>query len=479
MAKPKLEIIVLFQNLGEQHRYYMRSPAPPLSGVLLAGLTPDIVDVSLRHEMIRPVDYDTDADFIALSFMDYCSPHAIEVARRFRALGKKVVAGGRYASTFPDRLAGHFDSVIEGEAERVWPQVVRDLVANRLRQRYRAPFAPDLDDIPPPRYDLVEPQYAIPLVTEATRGCPFRCSYCQLNIAPKPFRRRPIPDVIRDLTATEGLPYHKRRLAMVYDNNVGGDLKHAKALLREIAKLEMWAVGLQFTMNCLEDEEFVDLMVEARVAMAFLGMESLAEASLLGVNKGHNVVHRYEEQFRRLRERGILIFAGFMVGLPEDTPDYYRTVNAALDRVDPSAILSSIAIPIPGTPLHAEVAGSGRIVDHDLSHYEGDHLVFRPETVTPDEVLEAYERIPAAFYAWPRVARRWFRLMRDFWTSPHGRRRLVRSPLLTMILLQLTWFQRYHLEHKVRPVLAGERAKWASLAVEEVTLVRQAVAGCN
>jgi radical SAM superfamily enzyme YgiQ (UPF0313 family) len=474
MPKPKLEIIVLFQNLGEQHRYYMRSPAPPLSGVLLAGLTPDIVDVSLRHEMIRPVDYDTDADFIALSFMDYCAPHAIEVARRFRALGKRVVAGGRYASTFPDRLAGHFDSVIEGEAERVWPQVVRDLVANRLQPRYRAPFAPDLADIPPPRYDLVEPQYAIPLVTEATRGCPFRCSYCQLNIKPKPFRKRPIPDVIRDLTATAGLPYHKRKLAMIYDNNVGGDLKHAKALLREIAKLNLWAVGLQFTVNCLEDEEFVDLMLEARVAMAFLGMESLAEASLMGVNKGHNVVRRYEAQFRRLRERGILIFAGFMVALPEDTPEYYRTVNAALDRVDPSAILSSIAIPIPGTPLHTEIAGAGRIVDTDLSHYEGDHLVFRPETVTPDEVLDAYERIPEAFYAWPRVARRWFRLMRDYWTSPHGRHKLLRSPLLTMILLQLTRFQRYHLEHKVRPVLAGERAKWAALEVAERVRVRVA-----
>jgi len=194
----------------------------------------------------------------------------------------------------------------------------------------------------------------------------------------------------------------------------------------------------------------------------------------MGVNKGHNVVQRYEEQFLRLRERGILIFAGFMVALPEDTPAYYRTVNAALDRVDPSAILSSIAIPILGTPLHAEVAGAGRIVDHDLSHYEGDHLVFRPETVTPDEVLEAYEQIPAAFYAWPRVARRWFRLMRDYWTSPHGRHKLLRSPLLTMILLQLTRFQRYHLEHKVRPVLAGERAKWAALEAAEQVRVRVA-----
>jgi radical SAM superfamily enzyme YgiQ (UPF0313 family) len=467
MAKPKLQIIVLFQNLGHGREYFARAPAPPLSGALLAALTPPVVEVGLLHEMVRPIDYGTDADFIALSFMDYCAPHAMDVARRFRRLGKKVVAGGRYASTFPERLVGHFDAVVAGEAEVIWKRVVEDLVANRLRPLYRSPFAASIADIPPPRYDLIEPAYAIPVVTEATRGCPFRCTYCQLNIAPKPFRKRPIPDVIRDLTATTALPWRKRKLAMIYDNNFGGDLKHAKALLREIAKLDLWAIGLQFTLNCLEDPEFVDLLVEARCAMAFLGMESLNEPSLRGVNKGHNIVRRYADQFQRLKERGVLTFAGFMIALDEDTPEYYREVPAKLEDADPSAILSSIAIPIPGTPLAAEVEAEGRIVDHDLRHYEGDHLVFRPRTVTPEDVLEAYQRIPAAFYAWPAVARRWWRLMRADWGGRHGRHKLLRTPLLTLILWQLSRFQRYHARRKVRPLLREERAKWRRLAAEE------------
>ena len=81
MVKPKLEIIVLFQNLGDKQTYFARSPAPPLSGALVAALTPPIVEVRLLHEMVRPIDYDTDADFIALSFMDFCAPHAYEVAK--------------------------------------------------------------------------------------------------------------------------------------------------------------------------------------------------------------------------------------------------------------------------------------------------------------------------------------------------------------------------------------------------------------
>jgi radical SAM superfamily enzyme YgiQ (UPF0313 family) len=466
MAKPKLQIIVLFQNLGDERQYFAKAPAPPLSGVLLAALTPPVVEVELLHEMVRPIDYETDADFIALSFMDYCAPHAIEVSRRFRRLGKKVVAGGRYASTFPQALVGHFDSVVVGEAEQVWPRVVADLVMNQLEPLYEAPFAPDLPDIPPPRYDLVEPAYAISVVTEATRGCPFRCTYCQLQIRPAPFRTRPIPDVIRDLKATSALPFPKRKMAMIYDNNFAGDMENAKALLREIAKLDLWGVGLQFTLGALDDPEFVDLLVDARCAMAFLGLESLNEASLESVQKRHNKVRKYQEQFGMLKERGILTFAGFMVALDEDTPEYYREAPARLEAVDPSAILTSIAIPIPGTPLHHDVEAAGRIVDADLRHYEGDHLVFRPLHVTAQDVFDAYQQIPAAFYSWKAVLRRWWRLMRAYWASRHGRHKLLWSVLLTGILFQLSRFQRVHGRNKVEPVLELEREKWRAIEAE-------------
>lgn len=273
MSKPKLQIIVLFQNLGERQVYFARSPAPPLSGALVAGLTPDIVEVELLHEMVRPIEYDTDADFIALSFMDYCSPHAFKVAERFRKGGKVVVAGGKYATTFPQEVIPHMDATVVGEAEPVWPKVVEDMVRGRLQKVYEAPFAPPLANIPPPRYDLIEPDFAIPVVTEATRGCKYNCSFCQLTIQRIPYRVRPIEDVIRDLKATSQLPLHKRKLAMLLDNNLGGDMGYAKELLKEIAKLKLWGLGAQFSFDCLHDEEFLDLLVEARCGMAFIELE--------------------------------------------------------------------------------------------------------------------------------------------------------------------------------------------------------------
>ena len=225
MKKKKLLIIVLFQNLHDSAPYYARTPAPPLPGILLAGLTPPIVDVEVLHEMVRPIDYTTDADYIAISFLDYLSTHAYEVAARFRSLGKTVIGGGKFASTFPDEVEPHFDSILVGEAQNVWPRMVYDLLEGTLKRRYVASDEPSLMNIPPPRYDLVESRFAVPIVTEASRGCPHPCTYCALNIKRSPYRVRPIKDVIADLLSTRGLPWHKRKMAMILDNNLGGDLE--------------------------------------------------------------------------------------------------------------------------------------------------------------------------------------------------------------------------------------------------------------
>lgn len=453
MDKPKLQIIVLFQNLGDNQTYFARSPAPPLSGALVASLTPPIVEVELVHEMVRPIDYNTDADFIALSFMDFCAPHAYEVSRKFRKMGKIVVAGGRYPSTFPEEVIPHMDSVVVGEAELIWPQVVEDLVRGKLQKVYQAPFAPSLENIPPPRYDLIEPDFAVPVVTEATRGCKYRCSFCQLTIKPAPYRCRPIEDVIRDLTATEKLPFPKRKMAMLLDNNFGGDMDYAKELLREIAKLKLWGLGTQFSFDCLHDDEFVDLLVEARCGMAFIGLESLNEPSLSAVHKKQNKVEEYKELFMKLKERGILTFTGMMLALDEDTPEYYQGLPEKLDEIDPSSILTSISIPIPGTPFHKEVEREKRIFDRDLSHYEGDHLVFKPKRVTSDEVFKTFRRVNKHFYSWRSILKRWWRFVTTM--SPKGNIlwRMFRRLVISVVFFKLSVFQRDHAQKKVYPVV--------------------------
>ena len=475
MSRPKLLIIVLFQNLGEEYPYYARSPAPPLAGALVAGLTPPIVDIELLHEMVRPINYDTDADFVALSFMDYCAPHAFEVARKFHERGKIVVAGGKYPSTFPDAVVPHFDATVVGEAEQIWPQVVEDMLNGRLKKVYRAPFAPPLDNIPPPRYDLVESVFPVVMVTETSRGCIHRCSFCQLTVENAPYRVRPVKDVIRDLTAIKTLPYHKRKLAMLLDNNFGGDIEHAKEVLREVAKLKMWAIGIQFSFDCLHDKEYVDLLVKAHCHMAFIGLESLNEPSLAAIHKRHNHVDEYQELFQMLRRRRILTFTGMMLAIDEDTPEYYENLPGNLARVSPSSILMSIAIPIPGTPLNKKVVADGRLTDTNLANYDGDHLVFKPKSVTANDVFRAYKRINRLFFSIPSIVRRWWKFITAYSGEENIALQVFNSVLISIFFFELNYFERDHANRRVyanESLSAGKSEEEPLLDKKETPLIQ-------
>ncbi len=449
MKKKKLLIIVLFQNLIDEEPYYARNPAPPLPGILLAGLTPPIVEVEVLHEMVRPINYKTDADFIALSFMDYISPHAYQVTERFRAMGKIVVGGGKFASTFPDEVQPHFDSILVGEAQTMWQQMVYDMVDGKLKPRYEAGLTPSLEYIPPPRYDLVEKKYFSPIVTEATRGCPHPCTYCQLNIVRTPHRTRPIDDVIRDLSNTSGLPWYKKKMAMLLDNNLGGDLKYAKELLREIAKLKFWAIGAQYSIECLRDNNFVEALDEANCRMSFLGMESLNEESLRGVQKKQNKVQEYKEYFDKLNRKGILTFTGLMFALDEDTKEYYETLPEKLDEVGCNVILPSISIPIYGTPLYHKIKSEGRLIDENITHYEGDHVLFKHNNLTEEEIYEAYRRVNKIFYSWKNIFRRWVKFVKKQSVQESIPQFVLKVLISTVIYFKLSIFQKHHAQERV------------------------------
>lgn len=231
---------------------------------------------------------------------------------------------------------------------------------------------------------------------------------------------------------------------MLLDNNLGGDIAYAKRLLREIVTLRLWGLGVQCSIECLRDEEFVDLLQKARCRMAFLGMESLNGRSLESVRKRQNRVEEYRELFARLHRVGILTFTGVMFALDEDDTAYYATLPARLEEVNPAVILSSIAIPIFGTPLYQQKLAEGCIIDHDLSNYEGDHLVFEHPKLSRNEVLHAYRQVNRRFYSFAAISRRWGRILRSQRRNTSLPALAARVLVMSGIYFKLSLFQRQH-----------------------------------
>src|SRR5260370_37578021 len=104
----------------------------------VAALTPPEIDVALVDENCYPIDFDTDADVVAIGCWNVQYRRTRELAAEFRRRGKLVVVGGPDASLCPERFEdGAFDVVFNGEVEITWPRLCRDLLDGQAESLYR------------------------------------------------------------------------------------------------------------------------------------------------------------------------------------------------------------------------------------------------------------------------------------------------------------------------------------------------------
>jgi len=384
--------------------------AAPYTGTHIASLLPREWDIVLVHEMVRDVDLDMDVDVVFLSTMDFCAPHARELAQSFRTRGVKVVVGGLYPTLHPEYFAFEGISVVVGEAEPVMPRIVADLQRGRVEPLYRAEAPADLSTIPAPRYELVETDFALPMGYEATRGCPFSCSFCVLSAWRSSYRRRPIKHVLRDIQQVPpGWSWRQRKVVNFMDNNLGADRAYFKELCEALVPLKrFWSTETSIDTVTPESAR---LMGKAGCLFLYIGLESLAQDSLVMSNKRHNRVREYRERIRLLHENGIVVMSIFLLGLDADTPEYVRRLPELVDEVDVDVPVYSLAVPISGTPFHAELRDAGRLLPGNLlDESDGVHVTYQPRGLSADELelalADCMRRSYDPFRVAHRIARR-------------------------------------------------------------------------
>ena len=362
---------------------------PPVTAIHLAALTPSDHEIEVVHEQVRRAPIDDWPDLVALSFFSGFAGRAYEVADAYRARGARVVAGGPHVSYWIEEALAHVDSVVVGEAESVWNEMLCDAERGALKKIYRGE-ARELVGLPTPRYDLLEKSFVVPRVVQATRGCPFTCSFCSVPDLNPGFRVRPVDDVVRDIATTHFPLYWQEKVAWFWDDNLLAKRAWSKKLLRAMIGLDRWWLT-QASIDIVKDEELLDLMEKSGCIGIFLGIESLDEADLASVRKKQNKTREYRDAIERLHDRGICVMAGFISGFDDQTPE---TIHRTADRLNEIGIdvpFLSILTPFRGTPLYDEHLRAGRILrDRDWSHYSGYGVAFQPTRMSPDELLRAH-----------------------------------------------------------------------------------------
>ena len=135
---------------------------PLLSTPLLAGLTPTQHEVSIIDESLAEIDFDQEVDLIGITAITPLAPRGYEIADQFRKRGRKVVIGGIHASWLPEEAKTHADSVVIGEADEIWAEILMDAERGEMKPFYSQKGRTDLRYLPIPRRDLLPPK-GIPL----------------------------------------------------------------------------------------------------------------------------------------------------------------------------------------------------------------------------------------------------------------------------------------------------------------------------
>ncbi len=137
----------------------------PCFGLLkVAALTPPEWQVEIVDEKVEPLDLTREADLVGITTMTTTVQRAYELAAHFRQRGSKVVLGGMHVSCLPEEARPHCDSVVIGEAEELWPRLLRDFEQNALQPIYRHQDGlPSLAHLPPLNWEAIRAKNYLPL----------------------------------------------------------------------------------------------------------------------------------------------------------------------------------------------------------------------------------------------------------------------------------------------------------------------------
>jgi len=409
MAAKRLKLIApLAPNSLLGKDFFFRLPC--LTLLQLAALTPPGWEVELVDEKVDALDLEAGADLVGITAMTCNAPRAYAIADAFRRRKIPVVLGGMHPSSLPEEAAAHADAVVVGEAEGLWPRVLADFERGALRPRYRRVGPPpDLRGQPWLDWELFRDKRYLPVhFIETTRGCPFDCEFCAVTTAfGGRYRNRPVPEVLaelRQLRPFEGR-FVMKNVVFFVDDNILSNRAHTKALLEGIK-----GMGLRWlshaSVNLADDPEILRLCQESGCMGVLIGFETLAPETMRSIGRKSRLQRDYLDAIQKIHDHGIGIDGSFVVGFDTDDEGVFDRTLEFVTRAKIEAPYFSILTPYPGTRLYDRMEAEGRITSRDWSRYDTSQVVFRPKTMTPDQLLEGYYRLFRESYRLPNILRR-------------------------------------------------------------------------
>ncbi|HHT92591.1 MAG TPA: B12-binding domain-containing radical SAM protein [Clostridiaceae bacterium] len=419
-------------KLIKKSRLYFVGLALPL----LAALTPDDWQVEICLETIEDVPFDTDCDVVGISSMGHAVIRSIDIAKEFKKRGKIVLMGGYMTSLMPNEAKKYCDSVIIGDAEEVWEDVLRDIENNTLKDYYEKPLT--TLKYPTPRFDLImDKKIGNFLPVQAGRGCPHSCSFCSVACLYKnKYYRREISEVVRDIKQIKELGFNR---FLLLDDNIASDPGYMLELCQEIKKLDMKWMS-QCSINIARNDKLLNVVAESGCDVLSFGLESISKESLDAMNKRWANPKEYNVLLKKIRDAGIDVSTEMVVGADGDTLETIKDTAKFIEVNKVAVPRFYILTPIPGTAFFEEMKKENRIYIEDIYSYNGSECVHIPKNMSPEELTKAYWDLYNNVFKIRSILKRTI-----------FQKRFFKKPLTYIFYFYVNLYYRYQIKRKITP----------------------------
>ena len=386
----------------------------PLNLAYVAALTPgdwefDVIDENLELAIddndeitFKPVD------LVCITSVTYQSPRAYKIAAACRKKGMTVIMGGIHASVMPEEAANYVDSVFVGEAEEVWPQVIKDFEEGKLKKVYQGGLPPlSLMKKVHPNRELMKKKYNYKFSSiVTTKGCPNYCDFCSVpTFQGRKFRERPYEDVLDEMAATD-----YKGLMLAEDNFYGHGKKsneRARDLFKGMVERGIHKDWLGFTaLNISQDPETLGYMAKSGNFGMLIGIESTNEAVLQKMNKRVNLklgTDSYFDCIQKIHDAGLVVWGSVVFGADGDDKDSFKRMTDFILENNIDILTFGINCPFPKTQLYARLDSEKRIFrknyPEDWQYYDTAHVVHRLVDMTLEDFIEGMQYVYDHVYA--------------------------------------------------------------------------------
>ncbi len=365
-------------------------------------------------------------DYVGITFSTPAYKEMKTIAKAVKDFNQSIIliGGGPHASALPEETLRDtaLELIVIGEGEDTLKDVINgkswELINgicyrkdSRIERNAPRELIDDLDNLPFPSWEKfnVQKYKSSPTTSraspvgpiETSRGCAFKCTFCNKNIFGHKVRIKSVKRVIDEI---EYMIEKGFKEIHIWDENFAFQEKRVLDMCQQIEKKRLkfhWNIFFGVRADSV-DKEFFKVIAEAGCYSVSFGIESGSQRILDGVHKGTKL-EQCRKAVRFAKEAGLETVCYFMLGLPDETEETLKdTINFAIE-LNPTYAKASITIPFPSTEMFLKIEKEGRMKSYDWSKYNLHNTsdVYLHENLNWGTIRKYYNLFYRTYYSRP------------------------------------------------------------------------------